>query len=478
MQLTVVLSLILVYLMGISLLFFLREKKLNLFEWIGLAFPLGLFQLCLSVIFLDMLGSLPWNPWLWIMEILLCAVWGIAGFKKHRNEFDKRISFKSFHLKPIKTNALFLAVLAFVLYIGWMNFYNTLYYPTYDPDGKTAFDIVGYVMSREHTIRNLSIFQAQENPLIHNPGSCIGYTPLLQISYAYVYWAGAQTSKSIVALLFVSLMFVVYGASRRSMGKTASILLVFAIISTPKILEHSSYSLTNVMLLVFSTMALIYALLWINSGVNDDDKIFFKKVSCILFAASIMVRIEGFVVPAITGLILLWVVFGKKRMKFHEILIWGCGVLIPFIVWTFYQKTVGLATESFFIAKPFWDAGKAYQIAASFKKAFSYRLWYGFVFWYAVAACAASLFFCCKKKDNLYGFVLLFGSMFLYGLVLYHVDYVWDSLERILADSAMRFFLLFIPIAWYSIFTCYPVKWFLDKTEQTLSFELGGRKKL
>ncbi len=476
MQLTVILSLILLELMGALLLFFLKEKKLNLFEWVGLAFPLGLFQLCLSVIFLDMLGALPWNPWLWIMEILLCAVWGVAGLKKHRNELCKRILFKSFNIKSIKINALFLAVLAFVLYIGWMNFYNTLYYPTYDADGKTAFDVVGYVMSQEHTLRNLSIFQAQENPLIHNPGSCIGYTPLLQISYAYVYWAGAQTSKSIVALMFVSLMLVVYGASRRSMGKTASILLVFAIISTPKLLEISSWSLTNVMHLVFSTMAAIYALLWINSGVNEEDKAFFKRISCVLFAASIMVRIEGFVVPVVIGLILLWIVFGKRRMKFREVLLWGCGVLLPFIIWTFYQKAVGLSTESFFIAKPFWDYGKAYQIAASFKKAFSYRLQYGFVFWYAVVACVASLFFVYKKKDNLYSFVILFGSMFLYGLTLYHVDYVWDSLERVLADSAMRFFLIFVPIAWYSIFTCYPVRWFLDKMERTLSFEIRWQK--
>ena len=477
MQLTVVLSLMLVELMGLSLLFFLKEKKLNLFEWIGLAFPLGLFQLCLSVIFLDMLGALSWNPWLWIMEVLLCVIWGIAGFRKHRNEFCKTFSFKSNFFKPITINALFLAVLVFVLYIEWMNFYNALYYPTYDGDRRTAFDIVGYVMSKEHTIRHLSIFQVQENPRIHNPGSCIGYTPLLQISYAYVYWAGAQTSKSIVALLFVSMMLVVYGASRRSMGKTASILLVFAIISTPKLLEISSWSLTNVMLLVFSIMAVIYALLWINSGVGEEDKSFFKKISCILFAASIMVRIEGFVVPAITGLVLLWIVFWKRRMKFREVLLWGCGVLLPFIIWTFYQKAVGLSTESFFITKPFWDAGKAYQIGASFKGTFFHRLYYGFVFLYAVAACAASLFFVYKKKDNLYGFVILFGSMFLYGLTLYHVDYVWDTMERVLADSAMRFFLLFVPIAWYSIFTCYPVKWFLGKMERTLSFEIGGQKK-
>ena len=477
MQLTVGLSLILVYLVGFSLLFFLRERKLNFFEWVGLAFPLGLFQICLSVIFLDMLGSLPWNPWLWIMEILLCAVWGIAGFKKHRNELCKTFSFQSFFLKPITINALFLAVMAFVLYISWMNFYNTLYYPTYDPDGKTAFDIVGYVMSKEHTIRNLSIFQAEENPFIHNPGSCIGYTPLLQISYAYVYWADAQTSKSIVALLFVSMMLVVYGAGRRSMGKTASILFVFAIISTPKLLEISSWSLTNVMLLVFSTMAVIYALLWINSGVGDEDRSFYKKISCILFAASIMVRIEGFVVPAVTGLILLWIVWGKRRMKFREVLLWGCGVLLPFIIWTFYQKAVGLSTESFFIAKPFWDFGKAVQIYSSFKQSFSYRLYYGFVFWYAIAACVASLYFVYKKKDNLYGFVILFGSIFFYGLTLYHVDYVWDTLERVLADSSMRFFLLFVPIAWYGIFTCYPMRWFLDKMERALSFEIGGQKK-
>ncbi|MDE6694730.1 MAG: hypothetical protein K2J57_02730 [Bacteroidales bacterium] len=477
MQLTVVLSLILVELMGLLFLFFLKEKKLNLFEWIGLAFPLGLFQLCFSVIFLDMLGALPWNPWLWIMEVLLCAVWGIAGFKKHRNELSKTFSFQIFPLKPITINALFLVVLVFVLYIGWMNFYNTLYYPTYDPDGIWAFDVVGYIMSKEHTLRHLSIFQAPENPFIHNPGSCIGYTPLLQISYAYVYWAGAQTSKSIVALLFVSMMLVVYGASRRSMGKTASILLVFAIMSTPKILEYSSWSLTNVMLLVFSIMAVIYALLWINSGVDDEDKSFFKKISCILFAASIMVRIEGFVVPAITGLILLWIVFAKRRMKFREVLLWGCGVLLPFILWTFYQKAVGLSTESFFIARPFWDYWKAYQIGATFKGVFIKRLYYGFVFLYAVLACVVSLFFVYKRKDNLYGFFILFGSMFLYGLTLYHVDYVWDTIDRVLADSAMRFILLYVPIAWYCIFTCYPVSWFLNKMEHVLSFEIGGQKK-
>ena len=45
----------------------------------------------------------------------------------------------------------------------------------------------------------------------------------------------------------------------------------------------------------------------------------------------------------------------------------------------------------------------------------------------------------------------------LYFLVLYHIDYRWDSIDNVLSYSAKRFMFCYVPLAWYFTATCEPV---------------------
>lgn len=480
MMLGLLLGLLPVFLMGVTFSLVLTRGRLNLGEYIGAAFPLGFGQLSLLVILFDMIGCTRWNPFLIIAELLVVAIWvmflcwtGGASllWKKVKEKIGVGASIKGFFRR---TNLLYLVVTLLCVVWVYIILHNTLFYPTYDIDGRGVFDVVGYYISQEHTIRNLSMFDPLENPLIHNPGSCISYAPFLQVCYAYVYWLGAGSSKIVTALLFFSFVMVLYSSSRRQMSATASILLLLVVLATPKFVEVCSWSLTNAMLAVFASMGFIYACQWIERR-DKEDAVSMMAMSIVYFSCSLLLRIEGFLIPASLGIVLLYLVF-RKQMKFSRVLVWGICVLLPLLIWMVYQKIVGLSTENFFITRLFWDPSKAHRILGEFGSILSHRLYYGLMFIYAIPVLLFSvLWYFWKKEGILYPFVAVIISICLYGIFLYHIDYVWDTLDRVLTDSAYRYFLIYVPIVWYSIFSSIPVRKSLGLLESRLSFSNIGK---
>lgn len=94
-------------------------------------------------------------------------------------------------------NLIWLFFIALIVYLEYMNFSKCIYFPTYDRDSLAGFDTIGYVIAQEHTLKGLSLFQADYMPQIHNAGSYIVYAPMVQLSYAFVYLLGTETSKLI-----------------------------------------------------------------------------------------------------------------------------------------------------------------------------------------------------------------------------------------------------------------------------------------
>ena len=191
--------------------------------------------------------------------IFLCLLWTWLAWRKKRN---LPFSIESLNRKSLLSSLNLVWMLFFIAIIvfEWMNFSKCLYYPTFDRDSVMGFDTLGYLIAQEHTIRNLSVFQEEINPGVHNPGSYISYAPLVQEAYALVYQWGAETSKSIPALMYISLLFTFYGFMKRCIGATGSIIATFFMMLTPEMIAFSSMSGTNVIHAIYASLGCMYGL--------------------------------------------------------------------------------------------------------------------------------------------------------------------------------------------------------------------------
>lgn len=470
-----IIGLILTFLTGFSLLCFLSKQKLSIAESVGLSFPMGLFQMVLLISLSDILG-IGVHPGISIGGgILLSLLWIVfAKRKKHGLPFfafshDWKSIFSSFNL---------VWLIFFIALVGmeWMNFSKCLYFPTFDRDSVVGFDTIGYLIAQEHTIRNLSVFQVEVNPGIHNPGSYVSYAPLVQEAYAMVYQWGAETSKSIPALMYLSLLFAFYGFMKRSIGATGSIIATFFMMITPEMVSFSSMSGTNVIHAIYAALGCMYGLAYLVpalAGGNSSKT--YLYLSAILLAANIYTRYEGVVFPAAVGIFML-VQTIRKKILLKNFAYWCLIIIMPFLIWKIYQRASGMYTENFMIPIFSFDEGKASTILSAFWGLLTNQIYYGWTFILAFIAFIANLWFVIKKRDSIIPFATVFLSIVFYALVLYYVDYVWDSIHNVLAYSAKRFFFCFSILAWFYLSSVYPLRQGLLFLDRKLSLFPSAKK--
>lgn len=475
-------ALLLVFAMGLSLLLFLGNTRYRLSELLGLSFPLGIGQLGLLILLLDMCGIHHWGYVLPLLQLGLVSVWLVMFARKWKKEalWSRTVWKGWFDFKG--WNVVFWVFFAAVVYLEFLNLSVTLYFPAYDIDSLRAFDTVGYILSKEQTLQGLSIFRADENPFIHDPGSCIGYSPLFQLAYAYVYWAGGETSKWIPALMFLSFLLALYGACRRTMSPSASMILIFFVMVTPRILEYSSWTITNVMHMIYASIGVIYAFLWLgsarqgDSGHGTSDNLY-MWLSALFLSCNLLSRVEGVVFPLSVGVFALGYVF-RKKIRFSHLLAWSLLVLLPFSFWTVFQNLSGMATETFFIMHPFLDKPKLYLVIVGFWNNIVNSTFFGYTVYVFFAAFVVSLYFAFKRK-TLYlencGIVML--ALLFYALIIYHIEYVWDSLANVLNYSVMRFLFCFVPLVWYIAFQIPPVRKCFAILDDKLAFRTAETRR-
>ena len=146
-----------------------------------------------------------------------------------------------------QANLVWVLLIILIGYCEYMNFSKCMFFPPSDRDSLAAFDTLGFVAAQDHTYMRMSLFDADYNPSIHRAGGSIAYAPFVQMSYAYVYILGAETSKSIPALMYLFFVIAFYGILRRNTGKTVAALSTLFMMMAPEMLAFSSLSTTNVM---------------------------------------------------------------------------------------------------------------------------------------------------------------------------------------------------------------------------------------
>lgn len=347
-------------------------------------------------------------------------------------------------------NLLWLLMFMAVAYLEAVNYTKCLMYPTYDRDSMAAFDTIGFVCAQEHTYHAMSIFQADYFPQMHDAGSSMSYMPMIQLSYAYVYSFGAFTSKAVPAYIYLGFLIGMYGLCRRRLSHTSSMLVLLGIILTPEMTAFASHSITNVMQACMASTGLLYTCLWLHTKQRRD-----LWLSVILLATNSWMRTEGIVFVGVAWLVVA--IKSARTKQWRESLV-PLAALLPFVVWTLYSHSCGLTSESALITHPFWDADKAAIVTLGMWELFSGGTFYGWTFNIMVLALIADLYFVVKRKSTLWPLVALALCIGSYYLLLYQIDYKWDSIYNVLAYSAKRFNFCFVPVAWYITASTYPVR--------------------
>ncbi len=451
--------LVLVFLVGFLLLNRIARKS-SLLEKIGFALPSGLALTTLAMVFMDWGGVALTRTSLGIMTVCLLLAAATVNYRMYRKQ---RLSLKPVTIDFRWANLLWVAMMGVVIYLEYINFTKCLFYPTYDRDSMAAFDTIGFVCAQEHTFRSMSIFDPVYFPQMHGAGSSISYLPMIQLSYAYVYIFGAATSKAIPAFIYLGFLVGFYGLCRRRISHTGSVLVLLGIVTAPEMLSFASLSVTNVMQACMASSGVVYACLWVSGRKSGD-----LWLAILLLAVNNWMRAEGVVFIGVAWLVVAASALRRKEWKYAFL---PALSLLPLAVWMLYSSSCGLTAESAVITHPYWDGQKAATVIKGAWSLFSGGVYYGWTFHafaIVLAVHLAAVLFCSLHRSNKAGSesnavawfggfsgllvpTVLLASIAGYYLVLYQVDYKWDSIENVLAYSAKRFNFCFVPLAWYYV---------------------------
>ncbi len=455
----IALSIILLFLGGFLLVSRI-STDFSLTERIGFGFPVGLAAVTFLMMLEDWLGIALTGGNSIVLSVVVFLAALASNFPQRRNLLHS--------LRPQGDfswfNLLWLFMLVILIWVEYYNFSKCMYFPTYDRDSMAGFDTIGYIAAQEHTYKGMSIFSGDYMPKMHDPGSCISYLPMLQLSYAYVYSLGAETSKIIPGLFYIAFIIGFYGMAKRSMSHTAAMFATLCMVYTPEMISFSSLSATNVMQAAMASTGLIYICIWCNKQKRE-----YLILGTLLIAINNWLRAEGIVFGGTAGLLVL--IQCIRRKTSWNSLLFPVLTLFPTIIFMIYCSTCGLTSESALITKIFWDGEKAATIWSGAWALLEQTTYYGWAFLIFLLAILANAYHIIKKRDNLFTLLAFFVSLILYFIVLYHVDYKWDSINNVLAYSAKRFMFCYVPIAWYYTCNSYMVQKAFNWIEKTCGFK-------
>lgn len=464
--------LILVFFIGFFLLARFTRKD-TMLERLGFSLPIGLAVVTMLMVVIDWM-----NIGLTRTSLTIITIAALIGSLAININNCKNISIEVFMPKPRHCwfNLLWLLMFGVVVYLEYINFEKCMVYPVYDRDSLAAFDTIGYVCAQEHTFHAMSIFDPTYFPHMHEAGSSISYLPMIQLSYAYVYTFGAATSKAIPAFIYLGFLIGFYGLCARKLTHTGAMLAVLGIVTAPEMLSFASLSVTNVMQACMASTGIIYACLGVKNHDRSD-----LCMSIVLLAINNWMRAEGVVFVLVAWMLIAISSFvsGNRKMA-----IWPAIALCPLVLWMVYSNACGLTSESAIITHPYWDGVKATTVFNGAWSLLSAGIYYGWTFHIFVFALALHIAYIVikvkvssskvnfetpAKHEGLMDFLVPIAMVLCivgYYVILYQVDYKWDSIDNVLAYSAKRFNFCFVPIAWYYVASATPVNKFFDWMER------------
>ena len=451
------------------------SQRLKWIELLGLMFPAGIGIQTFLMVLIDWL-----NIPITVVSITIATLLWIAGTgflmfraKDKLSDWGKQVSRFTFP----KFNWCWLLFIGAIVVLEVMNFAKTTYFPTTDRDSVVGFDLYGIAIAAEHTFKGLSLFSGIDYENARGPGSYITYTPLVHFSYGYVYLWGAKLSKIVNALFYLSFIFSFYGVTKRFASHTLTAMVTFFAFLTPEFLAFSSLSGTNILHAYFASLGMLFFVAF-----------YYKKEPSLLWISSLLLflnfwtRSEGIVFIAPIFLLLLWNAFFKTKKYKQAIGFFSIGIA-SFIIWNIFLKTSNMDATQVFIFKPFLDTEKISTIGVECWALLTNTTYYGITFVLFTIVLVSNSWSIIKKKDMAAFLIITALALIFYMVILYQIDYIWDSMLNVLRYSGKRFLFCFIPLSWFYIAANKNMKWLFEKVDgfvfnaESASKETKGRKR-
>jgi hypothetical protein len=449
-------------LLGLTLLLAV-SSKFTILEYLSFSFPLGIGLQTFLMSVLDWTNVGITRNTILIISIIaiLGCLWPAYLHLKKDNDFLKKFSIEGCKLP--KPNLVWILFMVLIVWFEGMNFYKTVFFPSFDTDSIRGFNFAGIAIAAEGTIKNLSLFTSPNFTFQTNAG-LTSYTPFAQLAYAYVYLFGAMASKIINALMYLSFLGIFYSLLKRVTTHTAAAIFTFMMMITPEMLAFSALSGINVLHTVYASSGLIMAIIWFNR--KDDE--YLLVISALLLSMNCFARNEGIVFSATACLLVLYRTL-RRDISWKKASLFFLTAFFGFLYWTLFLKANNIQSGgNLVITKLFWDAEKIDTIFRELKVLYSNTQYYGL----SVVAFVLLLFLnswnIIRKRDQLAAVLSTLGVMFLYTLIIYHIDYKWDSIENVLRYSYKRFFFSFIPLLWFYVASNHITRWFTQKADKLL----------
>lgn len=457
----IIIGISLTILIGLAIMLAI-SSKFTLLEYLSLAFPLGMgFQTFL-------MSLLDWsNIGITLGGTSLISLIALAGllFLVFRNlkkdpEFFSRCNPKNFRLP--KPNIVWILFTFLIVWFEGMNFYKTVFFPSFDTDSIRGFNFVGMAIAAEGTLKGLSLFNSP-NYNFQSDAGLAAYTPFAQLSYAYVYLFGAMASKIVNAMMYLSFLGIFYALLKRVTTHTAAAIFTFMMMITPEMLAFSALSGINLLHTVYAASGLLFAVLWFD---KKDPKLLI--LSAILLSMNCFTRNEGIVFSGVASLLVLYRFF-KKDIDWKKSLLFFVTAFFGFIYWMLFLKANQIHSGSdLIITKLFWDGDKIATMYRELKPLYLNTQYYGIGVVVFGLMLLVNLWNVFRKGDQAALLFATFGVILLYTLLIYQIDYVWDKIENVLRYSYKRFFFSFIPLMWFYIAANGITIWVTKKTDNLL----------
>ncbi|MDR1022733.1 MAG: hypothetical protein LBL94_05620 [Prevotellaceae bacterium] len=429
-------------------------------EVLGLAFLVGIGIQTFLMVCMDWIGIRLTATSVLAASLLIIAGLGVTLYFR-RAALKEWLRYVSTFTYP-KISWLWLLALLAIAVVAVMNVTKAMYFPTFDGDSVRCFNLIGKAVAYDGTIKNCGLYTDAGNYQdMRSPASTITYMPLAQLAYSYVYLLGAATSKIINALIFISFIPVLYGVMSRFSTHTLAATATFFTIITPEMLGFSSMSGVNFIHAVYASLGVMFFISW-----------YYKKIPSLLWIAvcilmlSSWARTEGIAFIGAVGCIFLWYSIKAKQYKALALLAGCC--LLPIIFWNVFLKLNDLDVARPLILKPYWDGEKADLIRREMWTLFKSRTFYGLTFVSFLIVLISNVWAICKKYDHAATLILIGLAWIFYTVLIYQVDYVWDSLENVMKYSYKRFLFSFVPLLWFYVASCHTVKWLFGKVDAFL----------
>jgi hypothetical protein len=452
-------------LLGICVLLNISQR-LKLVETLGLAFPIGIGLQTFEMVALDLLGVRL------TATTMLAASWvtiaGAVGLLCLRRNLLK--DWWKYAGKPTypKLSWLWMLALLAVGVVLTMSFAKTMFTPPFDTDSLRGFDLMGKIVAQEGTIKNYSVFtDPNYYQITHSPGSYISYTPLVQLSSAYVYMLGAATSKIFPGLMFISFVLAFYGVTSRFVTHTLAALATFFTAATPEMLAFSSMSGTNVIHAIYASLGTLFFITW-----------YYKKIPSLLWVAAVLlmlnnwVRNEGVAFIGAACCVMLWHsiprLAGQTRVTYKRLFLFAGLCLLPFVFWQVFLRLNHWNVEMTLVLYLYWD--RVVVIAEGLWWLFTSFTLYGLTFVCFLVALLSNVWAIILKRDHAVTLLFILLVWVFYTILVYLVDPTWDAggMVAIMHSSYKRFLFSFVPLLWFYVAASYNVRWLFDQLNSFL----------